>query len=81
LVGIYRKPGSSGITFGIIRDRKRYFVGAEISGTVDFGCVEWRNELFELCDGRTMKRLPGAHVQPDHLRRSQSRQLPGPPPF
>ncbi len=69
LVGLYRKPGSSGITFGIITKRKRYFLGAEVNRAVDFGCVEWRNDLFEICDGRTMKRLPSAHAQPDRLRR------------
>jgi hypothetical protein len=69
LVGIYRKPGSSAITFGIIRERKRYFLGAQIDDAVDFGNVEWRNDLFERCDGRRMKRLRDAQVQPDNLRR------------
>jgi hypothetical protein len=70
LVGIYRKPGSSAITFGIIRERKRYFLGAQAEGAVDLQGVEWRNDLFELCDARTMKRFPGAQAQPDHLRRN-----------
>ncbi len=70
LAGIYRKPGSPAITFGIIRDKKRYFLGAQVDENVDFGRVEWRNDLFELCDGRTMKRLPEAQPQPDDLRRN-----------
>jgi hypothetical protein len=69
LVGIYRKPGSPAITYGIIRAKKRYFLGARIDDNVDFESVEWRNDLFELCDGFTMKRRPNAQAQPDSLRR------------
>lgn len=70
LVGIYRKPGSSAIAYGIIKDGKRYFLGAPIDKDVHFEGVEWRNDLFELCDGQTMKRLPSAQPQPDKLRRN-----------
>ncbi|MHB1349256.1 MAG: hypothetical protein ACYCYR_05235 [Desulfobulbaceae bacterium] len=69
LVGIYRKPESAAITYGIIRENKRYFLGAQIDKDVDFETVEWRNDLFELCDGLTMKRRPEAQAQPDKLRR------------
>lgn len=69
LVGIYRKPDSPAITYGIIMNKNRYFLGAPINDDVDFGEVEWRNDLFELCDGRTMKRLEQAQAQPDCLRR------------
>ena len=69
LVGIYRKPGSGGIAYGIIKDRKRYFLGASIGNDVSHLGVEWRNDLFELCDGATMKRIHGAQQQPDVLRR------------
>jgi hypothetical protein len=69
LVGIYRKPGSAAITYGIIKDKVRYFLGATISENVDFSDVEWRNDLFELCDGKTMKRRGEAQPQPDPLRR------------
>jgi hypothetical protein len=69
LVGIYRKPHSVAITYGIIRGRRRYFLGASVDDDVDFTGVEWRNDLFELCDGRTMNRLPEAQPQPDYLRR------------
>ncbi len=70
MAGLYRKPDSSGITFGIIRNHKRYFLGAEVDDAVDFERVEWRNDLFEICDGRTMRKLPNAQAQPDSLRRS-----------
>lgn len=69
LVGIYRKPNSPAVTFGIIRDKKRYFLGAQIDNDVSFSGVEWRNDLFERCDGFTMKRLIDAQPQPDSLRR------------
>ncbi|MBN2315141.1 MAG: hypothetical protein JXM79_14520 [Sedimentisphaerales bacterium] len=70
LVGIYRKPDSSAMTYGIIKEKQRYFLGARISNNVDFAHVKWRNDLFELCDGKSMKRLEQAQTQPDHLRRS-----------
>ena len=69
LVGIYRKPDSLAITFGIIADKRRYFLGAQIGNDVNFADIEWRNDLFEICDGRTMKRFEDAQPQPDHLRR------------
>ena len=80
LVGIYRKPDSAAITFGIIRDKQRYFLGAQIDNNVYFRDVEWRNDLFELCDGQTMKKFVHAQSQPDHLRRGSYRQLPGASP-
>ena len=70
LVGIYRKPDSPAMTYGIIKEKQRYFLGARIDNNVDFTLVEWRNDLFELCDGKSMKRLEEAQFQPDHLRRS-----------
>lgn len=68
LVGIYRKPDSFAIAYGIIKNKKRYFLGAPIDDRVDFAGVEWRNDLFELCDGRTMKRV--GQAQPNQLRRN-----------
>lgn len=69
LVGIYRKPDSGGIAYGVIKDGKRYFLGAFVDKDVSHHGVEWRNDLFERCDGATMKRVPGAQKQPDVLRR------------
>ena len=70
LVGIYRKPESPAIAFGIIKDKKRYFLGAPVNVNVDFEGVLWRNDLFELCDGKTMKKFIKAQKQPDLLRRN-----------
>lgn len=70
LVGIYRKPGSAAITYGVIRDKTKYFLGATIDDNVDLSGVEWRNDLFELCDGKVMKRREEAQPQPDPLRRN-----------
>ncbi len=69
LVGIYRKPTSSGFTVGIIYNDKRYFLGAHIDNGRNFNAVEWRNANFERCDGRTMVKLPDAQPQADPLRR------------
>jgi len=69
LVGIYRKPDSPAIAYGVIRDKKRYFLGVPVDNDVEFEGVEWRNDLFELCDGRTMDCLLHAQSQPDDLRR------------
>lgn len=69
LVGIYRKPNSSAITYGIIKDKQRYFLGFPLNKDADFTKIEWRNDLFEICDGQTMKRIEQAQSQPDPLRR------------
>jgi len=69
LVGIYRKPDSPAKTFGIIRGNGRYYLGAQIDDLRNFDAVEWRNDLFEICDGVTMKRKQNAQRQPDTMRR------------
>jgi len=69
LVGIYRKPNSVAKNFGIIHQNKRFFLGAEVPTVSYFDKIEWRNELFELCDGNTKKALAKAAKQPDSLRR------------
>ena len=69
LVGIYRKPGSSAVSYGIIKDKKRFFIGMPITNEADLSKVEWRNDLFERCDGKTMHRIDGAQQQPDKMRR------------
>jgi hypothetical protein len=68
LVGVYCKPNSVGIAFGIIRDKKRYLYGAEVDKLPEYSSVEWRNDYFERCEGASMKILPGAQEQPDPLR-------------
>ncbi len=69
LVGVYRKPGSSAITFGIIIDKIRYYLGTQLDNNVDLKCIEWRNDLFEICEGKTMRKMMNAQSQPDFLRR------------
>lgn len=68
LVGLYRKPLTAGINFGIIYKRKRYFLGMEIPQKGAFDQGEWRNSNFELCSGITKKRLPTAKARPDTVR-------------
>lgn len=67
LVGLIRKPDSSAINFGIIYNQTRYFFGAKIDNPVNTDIIEWRNEQFELCDGRIMVRFKNAKRQPDYL--------------
>lgn len=69
LVGIYRKPLTSGKNFGIISNGRRYFLGTEIPRDSSFDKIEWRNEFFERCNGDSKKILEGAAAQLDSLRR------------
>lgn len=71
LVGIYRKPNSQALAFGVIQDKQKCFLGAQVNKHVYFANVEWRNDLFERCDELSMKRLEHAQAQPDILRRSK----------
>nr|WP_320024119.1 hypothetical protein [uncultured Acetobacterium sp.] len=68
LVGLYRKPFTGGMSYGILYKGKRYFLGMEIPKGSSFDKVEWRNELFEICDGDTRKIADGAMKQADCLR-------------
>lgn len=70
LVGIYRKPKSSAIAYGIIKNKQRYFLGIPVNNDVQYNSIEWRNDLFELCDGETMYKFENAQRQPDLLRRN-----------
>lgn len=64
LVGLYRKPLSAGINYGIVYQNKRFLLGMEVPKDSKFENVAWRNELFEICDGETKKIVPGAMKQP-----------------
>lgn len=70
LVGIYRKPNSPAVAFGIIKNKQRYFLGAPVDNAVEYDDIEWRNDLFELCDGKTMNKFEHTQKQPDLLRRN-----------
>jgi hypothetical protein len=69
LVGVYRKPQSNAINYGVIYEGARYFLGAQIDNLWNFDKVKWRNSNFELCDGKSMAKLAQAQPQPDLLRR------------
>lgn len=69
LVGVIRKPSSFAISFGIIHNGQRTYLGAHIDNLGNFATVQWRNDNFELCDGGTRKKLPHAQTQPDPNRR------------
>jgi len=62
LVGIYRNMTAR--TFGIIYDNERYYYGERIENTDNLNNIEWMNNLFERCDGKTMKILEKAQRQP-----------------
>ncbi|PIQ49790.1 MAG: hypothetical protein COW03_03095 [Cytophagales bacterium CG12_big_fil_rev_8_21_14_0_65_40_12] len=66
LVGLYNR--FNGKNFGVIYENKRYYLGKEIEPDEIVNNIEWRNELFERCDGLTTKILDGAQRQPDELR-------------
>lgn len=69
MVGIYRKANTSSINFGVIHNNKRFFLGSEVPKASYFDRIEWRNEYFELCNGKTKKKIDKAMKQPDLLRR------------
>lgn len=70
LVGIYRKW--AGQSFGIIYKNQRYLLGLPVSKSSNLLSIEWRNVLFERCDGVTMARLDDAqiHKHPHGLGKS-----------
>ena len=70
LAGIYRKPDTGGRLFGVIWEKKRYFEGMQIDNYPKerFDNIEWRNELFEICDGRTKRIKDGSQRQPNPIR-------------
>ncbi len=48
---------------GIISDGVRYFIGAPLDREPPVN-IEWRDELFQVCDGKTGKRRTDAQPQP-----------------
>jgi hypothetical protein len=62
LVGLYRTGVAH--TFGVISDGRRYVCGLAVPESSAVESLEWRNELFERLDGRTLELLPGAQRQP-----------------
>jgi hypothetical protein len=69
LAGLFRK--ASGRSFGIVWNDKLHLMGMELGPpktNLDFDCY---NDLFELCDGATLKRFAGAQRQPSPFSRSR----------
>ena len=64
LIGLYNN-GQSKI-FGVISKNKKYILGSEIVHCI-YKNIEWRNNLFELCEGETGAIKAGAQRQPDPL--------------
>jgi hypothetical protein len=62
LVGIYRQGPAK--CFGIITASGRTMFGLPIAVVPDDAALEWRNELFEVCDPATGLRKQGAQPQP-----------------
>ncbi|MBF0181050.1 MAG: hypothetical protein HQM03_13590 [Magnetococcales bacterium] len=63
LCGLYRI--GNGKKIGIIMQGKRFFDGTEITEKYnELNNIEWRNELFERCDGKTASMRTDAQPQP-----------------
>jgi hypothetical protein len=73
LVGLYRKGAAK--TFGIIWEQCRFFAGMEILEVGTEQHVNWHNDLFEICDPKTIERCKGAQRQP-RPRSLQTRHKP-----
>jgi hypothetical protein len=71
LVGIYRKGSARAI--GIVFRDKRFLSGLPIDDLAISGEIEWRNTVFERCDGITGGLLTGAqpHATPKGLAKSK----------
>lgn len=65
IVGLYRVGNAKFI--GIIHENKRYLHRVNVDELINLNNIEWRNELFERCDGIAMKRKEGAQKQPNPL--------------
>jgi hypothetical protein len=62
LVGIYRI--STGKTFGIIHDKKRFLNGHILPDNINTNNISWHNNLLEICDGDSLKLNAKAKPQP-----------------
>jgi hypothetical protein len=62
LIGLYRIRNA--INFGIFYKKNRYLSGIPVENLGNFEQIEWRNELFELFNGKKKKKLPYAKSQP-----------------
>lgn len=58
LIGLYRERNAQ--TFGIITGTSRFLHGLPVQSNDVDPSLEWRNELFERCDGRSRRTIHGA---------------------
>lgn len=65
LVGLYRGKKFNGMNFGIIKDKRRYYLGSPIENLNDYNFVRWYNKNFEICNANTMQLEKGAMRQPN----------------
>ncbi|MBI5726920.1 MAG: hypothetical protein HY965_03640 [Ignavibacteriales bacterium] len=65
LVGLYNKFNTQ--FFGIIHKGSIFFDGLKLDKLINFDKLNWRNELFEICDGFTRKKLENAQSQPNPI--------------
>lgn len=65
LVGLYRGKKFNGLSFGIIYQKSRHFLGSPSPVMGDYNVVRWYNENFEICDGNSMERFSDAMRQPN----------------
>lgn len=72
VVGVIRKPGTMGMTLGLVFNNLRYICGQlierDLLATGDIAPL-WFNENFEISHPLTKRRKDGAQVQPNSLRR------------
>lgn len=66
LVGLFNN--GNGVDFGVFYQGKKYYLGSELEDLEQVNNINWRNELFECCDGLSGERLAGAQRQPNELR-------------
>lgn len=62
LVGIYRTGTARAI--GTVQGGAAYLLGVPILDHRSLANIEWRNDLFERCDGESLQILDGAQPQP-----------------
>ncbi|MEP0886097.1 hypothetical protein NDI49_31680 [Trichocoleus sp. ST-U3] len=67
LVGFYREGSAK--SFGVIYNNERYLFGLPVNQDAEWEGVEWRNELFERCDGKDKVALEGTqrHARPNSV--------------
>lgn len=65
LIGLYRKNNC--VSLGVIYNDRRFLNGYEILNIGALNSIDWRNQLFEICDGETMCIKDNSQRQPNPL--------------